>query len=113
MSSVDLAAPGAERLARSLDAAGKALVDLADVNRAQGQETLQAAEIPYRTGQLERSSYVDADAQGFALSATAPYAGYVHAANPFFTRALDDRADTILDGLADHAETVLDTITGD
>jgi hypothetical protein len=112
VSSVSLTTDGAEQLGRTLDAAGDALTDLTQVNRALGQEALTAAQIPVWTGQLERSSFVDATAQGFALSASAPYAGFVHASNPFFTRAIDARADRILDGLVDHADTVLDTIKG-
>lgn len=112
MTSASATVDGAERLSATLSAAGDALADLAAVNREQGTATLNAAAIPVRTGQLQRSAYVDSDAQGFALSASAPYAGIVHAANPFFTRALAARADHIIDALVDHAGDVLDTIHG-
>lgn len=111
MSSVDLSTPDAERIGRALGDAGREIVDLTDVNRAEGEATLIAATIPRRTGLLEETTHVVADARGFTLTATAPYAGYVHAVNPFLTRALDARVDDIVDALVDHTETVLNNIT--
>lgn len=111
MSDVDLAAPDAERIGRALGDAGRAIVDLTDVNRAQGEATLAVATIPRRTGLLAESTHVIADADGFTLAASAPYAGYVHAVNPFLTRALDARADAVVDAVVEHTENVLATIT--
>lgn len=112
MTGATLDAPGVDRFAASVDAAGRDLVDLTDVNRAEGRAALAAARIPVLTGELRDSAYVEADASGFALSATAAHAGIVHARDPFFTRAVGDRTDEILDALGTHAEGVLDTITG-
>lgn len=111
MSGVDLASPDAERIGRALGDAGRAVVDLADVHRAEGEATLRAANIPERTGRLAASAHVIAGDDGFTLAASAPYAGYVHADNPFFTRALDSRVDAIADAVVEHTENVLDTIT--
>lgn len=112
MASIGLTTDGAGRLSETLGAAGDALVDLAQVNRSEGEETIRAAEIPVDTGRLERSAYVDAGPAGFELLADAPYAGYVHEYDPFFTRALEQRAEAILDRLAQHTDTVLSTVQG-
>lgn len=111
MSGFEVTAPGVDRFAVSVSDAGRALEDLAAVNQQAGAQALAAARIPVDTGRLRDSAYVDADPSGFALSATAPYAGFVHARDPFFTRALDP--DDYLDRLETHAADTLGTIQGD
>lgn len=109
---MSLEADGVDRFAATVKSAGDQVADLAGLHTQLGADTLRAAEIPVRTGELLRSSYVDADAAGFALSAAAPYAGIVHARNPFFTRAMQARADTIADAVEAHTATAVGTITG-
>jgi hypothetical protein len=104
-------ASGVARFAGDLETAGQALEDLTALNQRQGSAALAGAVIPRRTGHLAETAYVAADETGFALSATAPYAGYVHARDPFFTRALDPEG--YLDALETHTAEIIGTIQGD
>lgn len=92
----------APALAASLEEAAADVDDLAAVNRRAGEIALEGADIPVRTGHLASTATVAADADGFALTATASYAGAVHARDPFFSEAIERRTDAITEAYADH-----------
>jgi len=108
MAELGVTLDGGQRLAETLSTAAAQLSDLTPVHRREGEETLRAADIPRRTGRLADSSHVDAGPGGFALVAGTAYAGYVHARNPFFTKALDARKEAVL---AAERETVVDVLS--
>lgn len=109
---VEATVDGLATLARSLDAAADELSDLAQVNVHAADLVVRAVEAPRITGRLDDSvtSFVDAD--GFTLTATAPYAPYVHARNPFLTRALSDRELAVIELYEDHVTETVNTIRG-
>lgn len=102
---------GGDRFVATLDAAAEAL-DPTEVNRREGAATLTAARIPRDTGYLESTATVTATGEGFGLTAGAPYAGAVHARDPFFLRAIQVRRDQIVQAHAQHVDRVLATIQG-
>lgn len=110
MSTLELAAPGAAELGASLTAAGHQLGDLTDPHREAGRIALDAAVIPRRTGHLAETATVAATADGWALTATAAYAGYVHARDPFFTRAIGQQVDAITGVYVEHVTDALNTV---
>lgn len=112
MSDLDLTAPGVDVLARSLVDAGALAADLVDPNRRAGTLALEAADIPRRTGRLADGATVAATADGFTLSSTAAYGGYVHARDPFFSRALEQQLDAITGVYVDHVTDALSTVRG-
>lgn len=112
MTGMKITAVGADQLARTLVAAADEVVDLAGVHREEGSATLAAAVIPRHTGRLDDSAAVVADAGGFTLTADTPYAGYVHAEDPFFTRAINTRETAIVQGVEDHITDALNTVRG-
>lgn len=103
---------GAQQLAATLDRAARDLDDLVTTNQRAGDLVLGAAVIPRDIGQLQKSAAVLGDAHGFELVAAAPYAGYVHARQPFFTDALERTADRVVDQYLGHVDDVLATVKG-
>lgn len=112
MSSLTLAAQGVDQVAGTLTDAGHEIASLADVHRGEGQRALAAADIPYRTGRLADGASVVATDDGYSLTAAATYAGFVHARDPFFTRAINAREAALLDAVTDHVETALSHVRG-
>lgn len=103
---------GAGQLGDTLHAAAEQLGSLTEVNRAEGGAALHAARIPRESGYLESTASVTATDDGFSLTAGAPYAGVVHAREPFFLRALEDRRDAIVHAHAEHVADALATVRG-
>lgn len=113
MSGLTASVRGADRLAATLADAGRAIEsDLDDVHLDAGRLALGAAVIPRRTGHLEQTSTVELVPGGWALTSAARYAGYVHADNPFFSRAVEAKADAIGGLYLDRTTTVLSTVQG-
>lgn len=100
----------ADALGADIVEAGHELADTSDVMRVQGQAALAAADIPVRTGHLLDTADVAVTSEGFALTAAATYAGFVHARDPFFTRALAARENDIAAALDEHAEDIINRI---
>lgn len=112
MSGLSASVDGADRLDSTLSAAGREIEDLSGVHRDAGRLLLNVAVIPRDTGYLEQTTSVDTTRDGFVLAASAPYAGYVHAVNPFFTRAIEAQADAVADLYLDHVEDALTQVEG-
>lgn len=113
MSGLTASVQGADRLAATLTDAGQAITDdLADAHRDAGRLSLDAAVIPRDTGHLADTSVVAVTADGFALTSAADYAGAVHARDPFFTRAIEAKADAIGGLYLDHITDALNTVQG-
>lgn len=104
---------GADRLAATLADAGRTIADLPDdVHRDAGRQALDAAVIPRRTGHLASTAAVVVVAAGFALTATADYAAIVHANDPFFSRAIEAKANAIAGEYLDQITETLNTVQG-
>lgn len=106
---------GAERLAATLRAAADDLADLSGITDQAGALVLGAAVIPRRTGRLASTAHVEADALGFTVAAggqAAPYVGYVHARDPFLSKAYDRAADDVIDLVTRHLTDALAGVKG-
>lgn len=93
--------------------AGVALGDLSAPSSDASALALGEVRAPVRTGALANTVAAEPTALGFTLTAggpSAPYAGIVHARNPFLTRAVEAREGGIVDTYADFVDTTLDTI---
>jgi len=112
--SIEAHVTGADRLARTMRAAGDDLHDLTDAHRAVGAEVVQVGRglAPVRTGRLRSSITADAGPAGVTITAGAPYAAYVHARNPFLDDALARREAAAVATITEDVEDVLDTIQG-
>lgn len=100
-------------LARSAADAADDLGDLAGVNAEAAEGVLGVVVVPRRTGRLASTLAAESDALGFTLTAggpTAPYGPYVHARDPFLTRALAERETALADAYEQHAEQALDNL---
>lgn len=110
---VTVTAPGVDALAARIEEAGAALGDLTPANSDAAAIALGEVRAPIRTGALSRTVEAVPDALGFVLRAggpDAPYAGPVHARDPFLTRPIKEREGDIVDAYADHVDSTLDTI---
>jgi len=105
---------GADQLAATLHAAGADLATLEATHRRAGETILDAARprTPVRTGRLVSSLFATVDAAGVTVSAGAPYAAAVHAADPFLSDALKT-TQTVVVGLYETAVTAaVDSVHG-
>ena len=93
--------------ADAMHQAAAELDDLTRVNQHAADLVLGDARIPRDTGYLEAHTTALGTADGFALVSTAPYAGYVHARNPFLTDPLNRDLDAVLDLYGDEVEEIL------
>lgn len=111
-------APGLPRLQRDLQAMGRDLEDLADVNRAAAQVALSRARPPRRTGVLDRSLGVEADRTGWGIASSVDYAGYVHdgtrytEGHPFATAAIEDTQPSWIQLYEHHIDKAVDQVAG-
>lgn len=112
MADVEVRAEGGDQLAASLARAADAAADLTETNRAAGALVVLGAEVPRVTGYLESTITVTADGAGVTVTAGAPYAGYVHARNPFLTDARTEAEAAVIDLYTDRAAGVVDLIQG-
>lgn len=102
-----------DAFAAKVDDIGAALGDLTEPSRSAAALALGEVRAPVRTGALAKTDTAEATALGFTLSAggpTAPYAGPVHARDPFLTDALTARETDIVDEYGDYVERTIDTI---
>lgn len=114
MSGARIDAPGVDTFVSALGVARAELDDFTTPSRAAAADVLAAVVPPVDTGRLASTVVVDAGAHGFVLNAGgpgAPYAPYVHAYDPFLIRAVDAREGEVIDHVADHVDTTLDTLT--
>lgn len=114
--SASASAPGAQRLASTLNEAAAALLDLDQVNEDAADDVLGFVRPPVRTGRLADTVRAEYDALGFTLTAGgpgAPYAPYVHARNPFLDQTLDERRPAVVEHYVDHVHAAVDLIQGD
>jgi hypothetical protein len=105
---------GVDRFRSTLATAGEQLTGLVDAHTEAGRLLAQAAasRSPHRTGRLSESHGFTVEHAGFTVTAAAPYAGFVHARNPWLARELDADTQTIIDIYAAHVADVVDHITG-
>lgn len=108
MSTLGFSAPDLDALAANAGRAIGVLEDLTDVNRAAGDDVLGAAKPPVRTGRLRDSGEVQADALGFTVAWTAPYAPYVR--SPFAQAAVDDALGIVTERYADALQAAADAL---
>lgn len=97
----------ARALADSLHDAADELDDLTQVNQRAGDLVLGDARIPRDTGLLESRTTALGSTEGFTLIADTPYAGIVHARNPFLTDPLARDVDKVADLYTDEANEIL------
>lgn len=112
MSQVGIEAPDARAFARDVEDLGAALGDLEAPSRDASALVLGSVEAPRDTGRLDDSVEAVVTPLGFTLTAggtRAPYAGVVHARDPFLTRALEARAEDVVDTYADHVDDTIAT----
>jgi hypothetical protein len=105
---------GADRLQATLHQAGVELGDLEAAHKRAG-ETIMAAtrpRTPVRTGRLVSSLATRVAAAGVQVYADAPYAVYVHAADPFLITAAKAVEPTVLGFYADAAQAAIDKVAG-
>lgn len=111
-------APGLPRLQRDLQAMGRRLQDLGDVNRAAARLATDRARPPRRTGKLARSLHPQVDQNSWGIASSVDYAGYVHngtrttAAHPFATAAIEDTQPSWVQLYVHHIDTAVDQIAG-
>lgn len=114
---------GADRFRATLADAARGLHDLEPVDREVGNLIVGAARPPHVSGALENTITYDADAAGVTLKAGSGqvlYAGVIHngwpahhiKAQPFFTKAIDEKTEAIADLYAGHVADVLATVEG-
>lgn len=115
MSGVGVTLDGLDTFAQTAEAASHALADLDAVNAEAGDTVVQAVEAPRVTGRLASTVQAVAGPDGFSVVAggpDAPYAPYVHARNPFLTRALDQREREVIGLYEAHVTDTVATIQG-
>lgn len=115
MSGVEVDLDGLDTFAQTVTDAAQALGDLDAVNITAGDTVFQAVEAPRVTGRLASTVRAVAGPDGFSVVAggpDAPYAPYVHARNPFLTRALDDREREVIGLYEAHVIDTVNTIQG-
>lgn len=104
---MNIEARGVDTLAQTAHRAADELRDLQGTHQRVGDLLLQAADPPVNTGRLQDSLEVLAAAHEVILATDLEYAPYVHARNPFLTRALAEREAAVIDlFLADVADVV-------
>lgn len=67
---------------------------------------------PRRTGALDNSQHVTVTETGATLTASTPYAGFVHAREPWLSDTAAAASDDVLQVYARHADEALNTIKG-
>lgn len=106
---------GVARLRATLDTAGRELADLDATTGVRAGQLLAAAgaaRSPRRSGFLADSHGFTVTDAGVSVVVAAPYAGYVHAANPWLVRELDAQEETIVTMYAADVADVVAKIQG-
>lgn len=105
---------GGDRLKTTLQAAGTQLGDLEAAHKRAGDAILAATRprTPVRTGRLVSSLATTVTTTGVQVHAGAPYAVYVHAANPFLIDAAKSVEPAVLGFYADAAQAAVDEVAG-
>ena len=105
---------GADQLERTLHQAGADLADLSATDKKAGDTLLAAMRprTPVRTGRLVGSLFATVNPAGVTVGADAPYAGFVHAANPFLADAVTATMPTVLGYYQDAAAAACNEVTG-
>lgn len=106
---------GADSLRRTLAEAAEELRHLDPSPAGQLVAARVEAAAPRRTGRLAASTSWVAAGTGFAIEAggrSAPYAGYVHARNPYIARTFAASLDDVADLYLEAAQGSLDRIRG-
>jgi hypothetical protein len=105
---------GADQLAASMRAAGEQLGDLDAAHKRAGDAIVAATRprTPVRTGRLVGSLFATVNPTGVVVGASAPYAGFVHAANPFLIESAKAVEPTVLGYYADAVNTAVEGVKG-
>ena len=112
MSGLDV--DGLEQLQRSLDAAGRALEDLTPAHERAGEllEGRAQADAPRLTGRMAGQHELVVHAGGLTITNAARYAPFVHARQPWLTRALDALQRQVVDIYSNQVDQIVDDIRG-
>jgi hypothetical protein len=103
---------GSGRLIEALDSAATQLARLESPEAGQLLDTAATAAAPRRTGFLADHHEVIVTAGRLQVTNTAPYAGYVHAKDPWLARTLEQHTADVLTAYADAAADVVTDIRG-
>lgn len=98
MAAAGVGMKGLDSLVDGLDAAAHELADLPDAHREVGQLLTSRAQTasPRRTGVLAASHGATVQDDAVLVTATAPYAGFVHARNPWLADTLQTSTEELL-----------------
>jgi hypothetical protein len=111
---IEVTVHGDDELVRTLHQAAADLSDMSAADKRAGDAVLAATRprTPVRTGRLVSSLAATVTTAGVTVFAGAPYAGYVHAANPFLIEAAKAVEPTVVGFYAGVVQATVDEVHG-